>query len=227
MKIGNYSCDISLILDEVKKHVYKTVLLQAPEGIKKHVFQVVDEIETKTKAKVMVSSDPCYGACDVPLHAAKTLGVDLVVQLGHLPVPNLKLPLPVLFVNLLADAREEESVKQAIKKLEGTKIGLVTTAQHIHKLSKVKEVLKNNGFTPVVGKGDNRVARSGQVLGCNMSTVQSISDKVDCFLFLGTGRFHPLGVALTTDKPVVSANPFTLEVLKNEIKEEKEKLLKK
>lgn len=227
MKIGSYNFNMSLILDEIKKHGYKTVLLQAPEGVKKYVFQVVDEIETKTKAKVMISTDPCYGACDIPVHAAKQLGVDLVVQLGHLPIPNLKLPLPVLFMNIVADAREEESVKKAIEKLEGTKIGVVTTAQHIEKLPQVVGVLKKNGFIPVVGKGDNRIARDGQVLGCNMSTAQSISDKVDCFLFVGTGRFHPLGIALATSKPVVSANPFTLEVLKSEINEEKKKLMKK
>ena len=51
-------------------------------------------------------------------------------------------------------------------------------------------------------KGDNRVAYAGQVFGCDFSSALSISDKVDFFIFVGEGRFHPLGVAISTEKKV-------------------------
>lgn len=227
MRIGSYSFDSSLVIDEIKKHGYKTVLLQLPDGIKRYASFVVDEVESKTDARVMVSVDPCYGACDVPLCAAKTLGVDLLVQLGHLPIPNLRFSFPVLFVNVVADAREEEGVKRAIKSLVGRRVGLVTTAQHIRKLPVMMRILRENGFEPLVGKGSGRIAEEGQVLGCNVSVAQSISDKVDCFLFVGTGRFHALAVTFVTDKPVVAVNPFTLEVLKDELSMEKNRLIRR
>ena len=227
MRLGSYFFDERVVVDEIKKQGYKSVLLQLPDGIKRYASLVVDKVETETDARVMVSLDPCYGACDVPLCAAKTLGVDLVVQLGHLPIPNLRFPLPVLFVNVSSDGREEEAVKKAVKSLDGKRVGLVTTAQHIHKIPVMTRVLRENGFEPMVGKGDGRIAEDGQVLGCNVITANSVSDMVDCFLFVGTGRFHPLAVAFATDKPVVAVNPFTLEVLKDEFQVEKNRLVRR
>jgi 2-(3-amino-3-carboxypropyl)histidine synthase len=39
-------------------------------------------------------------------------------------------------------------------------------------------------------------------------------DKAECFLFIGTGNFHPLGVALATNKEVIIADPEKNEVRK-------------
>mgnify|MGYP002682593486 CR=1 FL=1 len=47
-----------------------------------------------------------------------------------------------------------------------------------------------------------RVKYPGQVLGCNFSSALSVSDNVDFFIFAGEGRFHPLGVAISTEKKV-------------------------
>ena len=38
----------------------------------------------------------------------------------------------------------------------------------------------------------------GQVLGCNTSSAGAVMEDIDCFLFVGTGSFHPLAVALAT-----------------------------
>jgi 2-(3-amino-3-carboxypropyl)histidine synthase len=38
--------------------------------------------------------------------------------------------------------------------------------------------------------------------------VKSISDEVDAFLFIGGGRFHALGIALSTSKPTIIADPY-------------------
>ncbi len=227
MRIGSYSFDVSQIIEEIIRKHYGRILLQLPDGIKMHAFRIVNEIEEKTNAKVLVSNDPCYGACDVPLQAAIQVNADMILQLGHLPIPNLRLSIPTLFVNVNAIAREEEAVKRAIKKLEGRRIGLLTTAQHIEKLPDMEKTLKQNGFIPVVGKGDKRIAREGQVLGCDVSTARSIEDKVNSFLFVGSGRFHALAVSLSTNKPVIVTNPFTLEILKDEIETEKNKLIRR
>ena len=36
-----------------------------------------------------------------------------------------------------------------------------------------------------------------------------IQDKVDAFLYIGSGEFHPLGVAMITNKDVFTFNPVT------------------
>jgi 2-(3-amino-3-carboxypropyl)histidine synthase len=47
----------------------------------------------------------------------------------------------------------------------------------------------------------------GQILGCRQDNALKLD--VDCFLYIGSGRFHPLGVALKTDKPVYILNPLS------------------
>ena len=53
-----------------------------------------------------------------------------------------------------------------------------------------------------------------QVLGCDQSAAGNIKDKVDAFLYIGDGNFHPLGVALKTKKPVFCFNPITEKFIK-------------
>jgi len=97
------------------------------------------------------------------------------------------------------------------------RIGLVTTAQHLSQLEKAGEFLGNSGLETVTG---------GQVLGCNQKAATAIEDRVDAFLYIGSGRFHPLGISLKTDKPVFVANPYSNSA--DEIsREEREKWLKK
>jgi 2-(3-amino-3-carboxypropyl)histidine synthase len=95
------------------------------------------------------------------------------------------------------------SVKKALKDLrEFKRIGLITTSQHLNQLDAVKKLLEKEGFEAVI---------CGQVLGCNQSKAKSSEDKVDAFLFIGSGRFHPLGVAMKTNKKVVLCNPYSGE----------------
>jgi 2-(3-amino-3-carboxypropyl)histidine synthase len=61
-------------------------------------------------------------------------------------------------------------------------------------------------------------------LGCDISSTKEIEKDVDAFLYIGSGRFHPLGLALQTEKPV-----YLLDLEKNEVEEIgklKEKFLK-
>jgi 2-(3-amino-3-carboxypropyl)histidine synthase len=57
--------------------------------------------------------------------------------------------------------------------------------------------------------GDTRrLNYPGQVIGCDYSNAISIAKDVEAFLFIGGGQFHALGVALSTSKPTVVADPF-------------------
>lgn len=85
-----------------------------------------------------------------------------------------------------------------LKKLP-KKIGLVTTVQHLHKLSDVQNQLPDS----ILG---------GQILGCDVKSAEKIGAKVDAFLFIGSGVFHPLAVAVKTKKPVFCWNPFVREM---------------
>ncbi|MCJ7614861.1 diphthamide biosynthesis enzyme Dph2, partial [Candidatus Bathyarchaeota archaeon] len=87
------------------------------------------------------------------------------------------------------------------------KIGLVTTVQHIHQLDEAKTLLENAGKTVLVGDAGH-VKYPGQMLGCDFSNAQSVSENVDAYVFVGGGRFHAIGLALATGKPTVIADPY-------------------
>lgn len=90
-------------------------------------------------------------------------------------------------------------------------IGLVSTSQHMHTLEGVKSFLESKNKTVQVG---------GHVLGCQQNNAIELQDKVDAFLYIGSGKFHPLGVLMKTSKPVYVLNPYssTLDELSPEEK---------
>lgn len=50
---------------------------------------------------------------------------------------------------------------------------------------------------------------AGQVLGCKTDAVDRVASKVASFLYIGSGRFHPLGAAISTGRPVFCFDPST------------------
>lgn len=113
-----------------------------------------------------------------------------------------------LFIEAKSTVDIRPVLEEALKLLP-KKVGLVTTVQHKHKLNEIKKILEGNKIKAIIG---------GQILGCDVSAAKKIKNKVDAFLYIGSGEFHPLGVALETGKKVIIANPLTNEV--SEIKKE-------
>jgi len=86
-----------------------------------------------------------------------------------------------------------------LKLLPKLRWGVVTTIQHAHKVGDVIEQLKTAQL-------------AGQVLGCNASEAERIKDKVDAWLFVGSGEFHPINVAIKTAQEVWLWNPASKEL---------------
>lgn len=92
-------------------------------------------------------------------------------------------------------------VRKALKKLKDyERIGLITTAQHVNQLKRIRDFLLEENKKAVIG---------GQILGCELGNALRIENRVDIFLYIGSGRFHPLGVSMLTEKPVIAANPYS------------------
>ena len=196
------------LIKEIKKHKAKKVLLQLPEGLKPQAQRLADAVE-EAGAQAVVSGDPCYGACDVPPCDAETLGADLIVHYGHSEMVKPKnVSAPIVYVEAKAAVNVKPAVEKAIPLLRPwTKIGLVTTIQHAHKLEEVKNILEEAQKTVYVGNV-GRGKSPGQILGCDYANARAVNDAAEAFLFVGGGRFHPLGLCLATMKPTVAADPF-------------------
>lgn len=89
------------------------------------------------------------------------------------------------------------------------KIGLATTVQFADHLEDIKKQLK--GKKVVFEKAKQKYP--GQILGCDVSSAEKIKDKVDAFLYIGTGHFHPIMLGLL-GKDVFLLNPFDGSVKK-------------
>ncbi len=96
---------------------------------------------------------------------------------------------------------EVEIPKDELEKLPKQKYGLVTNIQYLLKLREVEKQIPNSIF-------------AGQVVGCWPDAAERIADRVDAFLFVGSGVFHPIQVALKTGKDVWLFDPLEKKITK-------------
>jgi len=104
------------------------------------------------------------------------------------------------------------------------RIGLAASVQFVHLLREIRAFLENKGKKVFTAKGKQKY--EAQILGCDLSSVEKIKEKVDAFLYIGDGRFHPIGIAMKTGKEVFTFNPYTSrfgKISNKEIKEYKKR----
>ena len=92
--------------------------------------------------------------------------------------------------------------KKMIDSLPKT-ICLISSVQFVHLLDDINSQL--TGKKVMLKKG--KQLSPGQILGCDASVVDRVD--AEAFLYVGDGQFHPLAVAIKTDKPVFCLDPFT------------------
>jgi 2-(3-amino-3-carboxypropyl)histidine synthase len=209
------------ILDDLKKINAKRVFIQYPEGLKLKIQEICKRFE-KEGFEAVICCEPCYGACDIRDEEAKRLGCDVILNIGHSDF-GVESKIPVVYWDYFYDVNPIPILKKEIEKLKRfKKIGVITSLQFVKSLEKVEDFLKKNNKEVYIHKS---LKYPGQVLGCNVNAAKRIENKVDCFLYVGAGKFHPLGVSIRTEKPV-----FTLDLEKKQIydlENEKIKWLKK
>jgi len=210
------------VRQEILKLGAKRVLIQLPEGLKPEAPRLAVTIE-KSGAMPIVSADSCYGACDLATAEAESLGVDLIIHYGHSRLLKYERT-PTIYVEARATVSVDDAVETALPLLQKwRKIGLTTTVQHVQTLDGVREILLKAGKTVVIGDA-GRLNYPGQVIGCDYSNAKSTANDVEAFLFIGGGKFHALGVALSTSKPTVVADPYERRAYS--VDEEAEKIIK-
>lgn len=226
----SYDFKLDYLLEIIEKGNYKKILIQLPNGLKKHYKYIVDYLNERYPGiKVYVSLSPTYGACDIAEEHARRIGVDLIVHIGHTPYPWYKPRTNTVFIEAkymysISENLFNELVKQ-LNERSCRNIGILTVVQHSHNVPELKEFLLSKGFNPIVGIPKYNIMVNGQVLGCEYSAATSIANKVDCFTIISGGMFHALGVFLATRKPVLKIDPYEDKV--TDITDEGRKLLMK
>lgn len=199
--------DLDRVISKINSKDAKNVGLQFPEGLKMQAIKIARKIESETDATVIISGDPCFGACDVSDYKMKG-SVDLIVHYGHTPLP-LKYEVPTIFVEAFAKIDLKKDLEKCLDALKDySKVALVTTTQHLHLLNEIRDYLEDNGKEVVLGS--SKSTRKGQVLGCNFSSIKDLDAEI--FLFIGSGNFHPLGINLFSNTPVLALDPYNNEL---------------
>jgi len=211
-----YDFELEKICRIINEKKYKRIIVQIPEGLKIYHEKIVNTIENEADGVVILSGEACYGACDIAENDA-----DFLVHFGHSIM--VKPSIPYFFAECRSNIDVLKAVKKSADYLEKN-VGLITTVQHVHKINEMKNILEKNGKNVFIGRGGERVKYPGQVLGCDFLAALSITDKVDCYLYVGSGDFHPLGVSIATKKKVIVADPYSNEI--REIGKLKEKILR-
>lgn len=171
------------------------MVLQLPDGLRRRGVDLALALEARG-FRVTLDGNPCYGACDISREPA-----DLLVHVGHTPLgaPDDR----VLYLPLGFDA-DLAAVESAVPLLRGPIVGLVATAQHAHLLPAAARLLARQGIEARIGGPTSRTPLPGQVLGCSFGAARDTGTEE--ILFLGTGVFHPLGVALATGARVIACD---------------------
>jgi len=203
---GVYEFEPEMVERFIKQHKAKRAAVQLPAGIRPHLSEIESAL-SKCETEVVVLADSCYGACDIADTKAKQLGCDVLIHYGHADM-DIRTCLPTLYVEGRMAADPTEVVEKALQGQKFKRLGIVTTVQHIGFISQVEKIVRSFGITPLIGKPGPRAKYPGQVLGCDWGCANAIADDVDAFLYVGTGRFHPIGVCLATKKEVIIANPL-------------------
>jgi 2-(3-amino-3-carboxypropyl)histidine synthase len=191
--------DLSKLIRDLRERGARRVALQFPEGLKRRAPELALGLR-EAGFEVIVSGDPCYGACDLPLPTLAL--VDVLVHVGHAPVDDR----PDILYDLHPMDFPLEVLEQAIPLLSGIRIGLVTTSQHLHVLPQMVEFLRDRGIMAVVSGGFGRARYPGQVLGCSFSGARETGCSE--ILYVGTGLFHPQGIQLATGARVIALDPY-------------------
>ncbi|MGC8936480.1 MAG: diphthamide biosynthesis enzyme Dph2, partial [Candidatus Methanomethylicaceae archaeon] len=215
-----YDLEIERVIAEVKSRGVKSVIIQAPDGLKPYVKDLWEALSS-FGVTVYISTDPCYGACSLADDFGKMLGAELLIHIGHRRFITTREEIPTLYVPAYYTGDVGELVIRSAKFLtsKGIKrVGLVASLQHIQSLRDFLEGLRSSGLEVVVDE-----VSGGVVLGCNVEAAKRIACSVNAILHVGGGDFHALGVALAVDKPVYIADPYRNEV--REIESLKRKIL--
>lgn len=217
MKLGYYKIDENKLLEEAKGKI----AIRLPAGFINYAQEIIDFLGENGKEAFFIG-EPCYGACDFFEYE----GIDKIIFIGEAEMPYLKKKYSIAAIEAIFDF-DENFLEDALPFIKGKNIGLASITPFIHKIGDCKKFFEKRGYEVFIGKKSRRTKYDGQILGCDFSSAKMIAKNVECFVFIGDGFFHPVGLYIATKKDVIVANPVEKRIYKEEIKDMAEKIIKK
>ena len=199
------------VLEEIKDKGYDKVGLQGPDGIKPELIEYGDKLKEHGIEPIMIGAST-FGACGIADEKAERMGADALIHVGHTrflhPEKADMDDLNVYYLPYREDRDLMSVLEEHYQEIdEDETLGLVGVTQYMDRADKAREFLESKGYEVVDGKTGLRTTEEGQVLGCDAGAAHNISHKVDAFVFLGSGHFHPSQVS-EAGKKVYVVDPY-------------------
>jgi len=218
--------DEEKIFSTISERNPRSVALDGPDGILKKIQNCAERVRDEFNIPVYIIGDTSWGSCDLNIHAAEMLGVDILFNIGH-TISMESFGNKVIMVDAFDDIDFSKIAKKCaveLKKKNFKIISLATISQYIRSMQNVKEIFVSHGYEVVIGRGKGHL-NDGQVFGCEFYPVYDTKDHVDAYLFLGQSIFHSASIAIVTQKPTFMLDPYFNEY--SEISDIARKLEKK
>ena len=218
--------DEEKIFSTISERNPRSVALDGPDGIIKKIQNCAEKVRDEFNIPVYIIGDTSWGSCDLNIHAADMLGVDILFNIGH-TISMESFGNKVIMVDAFDDIDFSKIAKKCaveLKKKNFKIISLATISQYIRSMQNVKEIFESHGYKVVIGRGKGHL-NDGQVFGCEFYPVYDTKDHVDAYLFLGQSIFHSASIAIVTQKPTFMLDPYFNEY--SEISDIARKLEKK
>ena len=218
--------DEEKIFSTISEKKPRSIALDGPDGILKKIQSCAHKLTEKYNIPVYVIGDTSWGSCDLNIHAAEMLGVDILFNIGH-TISMEKFGDKVIMVDAFDDIDFSKIAKRCaidLRKNNFKKISLVTNSQYLQSVQEVKEIFEFHGYDVIIGRGKGHL-NDAQVFGCEFYPVHDTKDQVDAYLFLGQSIFHSASIAIVTQKPTFMLDPYFNEY--SEVSDIAQKLEKK
>jgi len=113
-----------------------------------------------------------------------------------------------LLINAESEIDIEPVLRKAIKEANSKNIAIATTIQHLKRAKQIRHPY---------------IKSVSQIIGCNTGK----KPKAEKIIYLGSGEFHPIELAIQTEKEIIIANPYNnsiSKITKHQINLEKVKI---
>ncbi len=206
-----YELDYSLLEDIISNN--EKVLITAPDGLKK-LYKCIHDRLKNYRGRIYFSASPSYGACDLPISEIYSIDPDIVIHIGHneYPLNSYKLDYEVIYIPAFYTRKptyhELELIAEKLLRNSISSIGLASSIQHVKMLDHIKRYLEERGLKAIIGTPSYPQMLRGQILGCEYSSLISISRMIDAVLIVSGGYFHALGASLTLNKQTYIYDPY-------------------
>jgi len=206
----NYE-SVQEIIEAIEDKDHEKIGLQGPDGIKPEIIEYAQQLEDEGYETVIIGAST-FGACGIADEKAERMGADALIHVGHTrflhPERQDMDDINVYYLPYREDREIMKVLKNHYSEIgEDEKIGLVGVTQYMDRAEEAREFLEQKGYEVVEGKTGLRTTEVGQVLGCDAGAAHNIAEKVDAFVFLGSGHFHPSQVS-ETGKKVYVVDPY-------------------